>query len=150
MAVTIKLSPPVSFILKQSGAFGRALEDLTPLWDEFDETLQEITKEQFETEGHDTWLPLAQSTDDQKSAHGFPLDPLIRTGLLFDSFDPLVYGAQSFTWGTDIEYAEYHQRGTPRMPQRKVIDLRVEDRQKLEQDMVFYVNAASRRTWGRI
>ena len=150
MPVDIKLSPPVSFILRQSGAFRHDLENLMPLWDKFDNVLHEMTEEQFDSHGHGAWPGLAESTIQQKSAHGFPLDPLIRTGSLKDSFDPLAEGPQTFIWGSEVDYAGYHQEGTPRMPQRKVIDVRTEDRRRLEQAMVQYVNDSAARTWGRI
>jgi phage gpG-like protein len=150
MPVDVKLEPPISFIQRQAGAFRQDLENLVPLWDKFDDTLHEITEEQFSSHGHGAWPGLAESTIAQKSAHGFPLDPLIRTGSLKDSFDPLSKGPQSFIWGSEVEYAGYHQDGTPRMPQRKVIDIRVEDRRRLEQDQVRYVNESAARTFGRI
>lgn len=150
MPVEVRLEPPVSFILKQTGAFRHHLEDLVPLWELFEHTMDEITAEQFDTQGHGAWPGLAESTIQEKSAKGFPLDPLIRTGTLRDSFESLAKGPQSFIYGTNVGYAGYHQDGTPRMPQRKVIDIRTEDRQKLERDMVLYVNAAAAETFGRI
>ena len=57
------------------------------------------------------------------------------------------------SWGTDVPYAHFHQDGgsvAGRPPQRKVLDIRVEDRRKLEAAMVTWINGVSRLTFGRI
>jgi phage gpG-like protein len=153
MPVEIQLEPPVGFILRQAAAFRRSLENLIPLWERFSDTLDEIEQEQFATHGHGAWPPLAESTIEQKSKHGFSLDPLIRTGTLEGSFHALTFGPVEFSYGTDVEYAHWHQDGgyvAGRPPQRKVIDLTTDDRRKLERDVVRYVDEAAARTFGRI
>lgn len=153
--VSIRLEPPLGFIESQSGAFRRALLDLTSLWERFARTMSSIEQERFSSRGYGEWPALAASTLAQKAAHGFPLDPLVRTGALRDSLtDPGTAGKdrgpQHFSWGTDVEYAEYHQDGTDKMPQRKVLEIRVEDRQRLERDQVSWLNETAARTWGRV
>lgn len=153
-AVSIRLEPPISFIARQSGAFRRELENLTPLWDRFEVELSAIETERFDTRGYGEWPALAASTLAQKAAHGFPLDPLIRTGTLRDSLtNPMqagTKGPQQFVWGTSVPYAKYHQDGTDKMPQRKVLEIRTEDRRRLEHEMVSWLNQVSARTWGRV
>jgi phage gpG-like protein len=151
-AVEITLQPPLGFILRQSGAFRRKLEDLIPLWRRFDAVLHQIEAEQFASEGHGQWPPLAASTLRQKARRGFPATPMIRTGRLIGSFDPMSMSAQAFTWGTEVEYAHWHQDGgyvPGRPPQRKLIDIDTTARRRLEQEMVGYLNDAAAETWGR-
>lgn len=153
MAVEMRLEPPVSFILRQSGRFRHELENLVPLWMRFESVLDQIEEEQFDTHGHGAWPGLAESTLEQKSRHGYPLDPLVRTGALKESFHALALGAQQFVYGTDVPYAHWHQDGgyvAGRPPQRKVIDITVDQRRRLEVEMVGYVNVAAAETFGRI
>lgn len=154
-AVTIRLEPPLSFIHAQSGAFRRELENLAPLWERFSKELAQIGQERFDSRGYGEWPALAASTLAQKAAHGFPLDPLVRTRALRDSLtDPNIggkdRGPQRFVWGTDVPYAGFHQDGTDKMPQRKVLDIRTEDRRRLEHEQVSWLNEVARRTWGRV
>lgn len=85
---------------------------------------------------------------------------------------------QSMSWGTDVPYAQYHQEGGRRIvtqrrdiieqhdgkgyaysrdvtfqaeghpPQRKVLDLTVGDRRRLERDMVDWLNDVARQAFG--
>ena len=153
-AVSIKLHPPLSFIHSQARAFRRELENLSPLWDRFSDELVEIDQERFDTRGYGEWPALAASTLAQKAAHGFPLDPMIRTRALIESLtnegQAATKGPKQFIWGTSVEYAAYHQAGTDRMPQRKVLEIRTEDRRRLEHEMVSWLNESAAKTWGRI
>ena len=153
-AVTIELRPPVDFIIRQSGAFRLALGDLQPLWELFKPVMGSLEQELFDSQDDGAWPPLADSTLRQKAAAGYPPDPLVRTGDLRDSLvDPnrgaLAESPQEMTYGTDVPYAGYHQDGTSRMPQRMVIDLKVEGRRRLEQAMIVWLNEVSRLTWGQ-
>lgn len=152
--VHVELKPPVAFILQQSGAFRRALANLEPLWDRFKPILGEIEAEQFSSQGHGAWPGLAASTLAQKAAHGYPADPLVRTGDLRESLVNPGRAAQSsgdtLIYASDVDYAGYHQDGTSKMPQRKVIDLRTDDRRRLEQETVAWIDEVARDTWGRI
>lgn len=153
--VTIRLEPPLSFIQAQSGAFRRELLDLRPLWERFGKTMAAIEQERFDSRGYGEWPALAASTLAQKAAHGFPLDPLIRTRAMIDELtDPGAgskdVGPQTFAFGSSQPYAEFHQDGTDRMPQRKVIEIRTEDRRRLESEQVSWLNEVARRTWGRV
>jgi phage gpG-like protein len=145
--VTMQLVPPLSFILRQTGAFRAALMDLEPLWQMFRPIMEQIEQEQFATEGHGEWPPLAESTLRQKSGG----EMLVQTGELKGSFS-LTSSPKQAAWGTDVFYATFHQEGTEKMPMRQVIPdpFRAEDRRKLEVAMVSYINAAARSTFGRI
>lgn len=151
--VRIQLEPPIEFILRQAGAFRHALENLEPLWELFKPIMAEIEEEQFATEGHGEWPGLADST--LRYRDGQPI--LQQTGALKASLvDPAQAaqtGPMSMSWGTDVGYAHWHQDGgtiAGRPPQRKVLDVRVEDRRKLERAMVTWINVVAAETFGRI
>lgn len=158
MTVHLRLEPPVSFILRQSGAFRRELENLHPLWELFKPTMSRIERERFESEGHGEWPALADSTIRDRAIHGFGAGPILhRTGDLEDSLvDPnraANVGRMQMTWGTNVSHAHWHQDGgtvAGRPPQRVILDLRTEDRRMLERDQVRFINEAAARTWGRI
>lgn len=151
--VTLRLTPPLEFIMRQSGRFRQQLANLEPLWDRFKPIMGEIEKKRFADEGPG-WEPLADSTKRQKSAAGYPLDPLIREGDLLASLTNESRAASTarmrMEWGSDVSYATYHQEGTGKMPQRKVVDVYVDARRRLEMAMVGWINLVARNTFGRI
>lgn len=153
--VRFVLRPPLEFIQRQVGEFRRELEDLDPLWDRFSEVLPDIFGRWFASHGDGEWPPLAESTIEQKSRLGYPPDPLVRTGHLLDTLrDPNAAVERSpdqMSWGSEAEYAGYHQEGDG-VPQRQVIPdpFPAEDRRKLEQEMVEWLNEAMADTLGRV
>lgn len=161
--VSLELSPPLEFIEAQHVEFRRELLDFTELWERFADVLGDVERERFATAGFGEWPPLAPSTIREKTRLGFPLIPLVRTGTLERSLTSRETAArltpQSMSWGTDVPYAKYHQgfrddAGAPtdpgRPPVRKVIDIRVEDRRRLEASMVGWINEIAARTLGRV
>jgi phage gpG-like protein len=140
MKVSVRLSPPIGFILGQAGAFRAALADLTPLWEAFKPIMSAIEEEQFASEGHGAW-------PGGPAYHG-----LVRTGALRGSLvDGLIsMGPMEMVWGSDVFYAIFHQAGTDRMPARPVIDLRGEDHEQFAQASVKWLNEVANRTWGAI
>lgn len=159
--VNLKLSPPVAFIERQTDEFRDRLRDLTGLWRRFSRTMAAIERERFASEGGSTWPQLAPSTVREKERLGFPPFPLIRTGELYQSLtEPsraAAFTASEMTWGTDVPYAKYHQGyrddgGAPtdpgRPPVRKVLDITVPDRRRLETDMVGWLNDTAREAFG--
>lgn len=155
--ITIILEPPLEFILKQGGRFRRELEDMTGLWERFSFVMERVEQELFDSEGHGAWPPLADSTVLEKAAMGYSDKMLVRTGDLMESLTDPTRAAAIFplemTWGTDVEYAHWHQDGGTipgRPPKREILQLRVEDRRALEGEMVSWINEAAARTWGRV
>lgn len=159
--VNLSLSPPLAFIDAQHGRFRDQLRDLGGLWRRFSRTMADIEQQRFRTEGDGTWPPLAAATIDEKARLGFPPFPLIRTGELYQSLtEPTraaAFSPQEMSWGTDVPYAKYHQgfqddAGTPtdpgRPPVRKVLDITVPDRRRLETDMVAWLNSVARDAFG--
>src|SRR5690242_17119804 len=78
--IRMELEPPISFILRQTGAFRDALLDLEVLWDLFKPIMESIEEQQFSSSGEGAWPGLADSTLAQKEKGGWPSDPLVRTG----------------------------------------------------------------------
>lgn len=72
------------------------------------------------------WAPLSPDYRAWKALH-FPGAPkMIRSGALFNSLVNLAgpentIGPKSAEFGTNVEYAKFHQYGTTRMPQRKLV-----------------------------
>jgi phage gpG-like protein len=151
--VRIELRPPIEFILRQTGAFRHQLEDLVPLWELFKPVMSEIEEEQFASQGHGEWPPLAESTLRYKSGGEMLVESGALKSSLVDPGQAAQTGPMQMTWGTDVEYAHWHQDGgtiAGRPPQRKVLDVRAEDRQKLERVMVTWINLVAAETMGRI
>jgi phage gpG-like protein len=160
--VELTLSPPLEFIKEQTGAFRARLLEMSGLWEKFAGVMESTERARFGTAGFGEWPPLAWSTLKEKVRLGFPLDPLIRTGdlerSLTDREQAMRILPQRMTWGTDIPYAKYHQgfrndAGEPtdpgRPPVRKPLDLRVEDRRRLESAMIQWINEIAAETIGR-
>lgn len=150
--VQLVITPPLEFIGRQTTKVRKFLEDFDPLWDEIEPAMSKIEEEQFDTEGHGEWPELAWSTIIQKHALGYGGEKILhRTHDLRESLiDPTIAadrGDKQLVWGSDVPYSGYHQSGTPKMPARPPIDIRVEDRQKLEAAVVFWLNAAVALHW---
>ncbi len=74
------------------------------------------------------WAPLQPETAAWKVRHGMPPIPLVGDGALFRSLvdlhgPPNDINATSASFGTDVEYAQFHQYGAPRahLPVRRVV-----------------------------
>lgn len=147
-------------------AFALKVRDFTPLWQSLTEIMIDHEREWFDTEGNGTWAPLAPSTLEWKEAHGFPPDPMIRTGALFDSLtSPVAAGFEqgrstlgtftekTFSWGTDVTnrrgqpYPVYHQDGpehNPALPVRNVIEVTPALEARVHEAMDDFIRDAAR------
>lgn len=74
------------------------------------------------------WAPLQPETAAWKVKHGYPVAPLIGSGELFRSVammsgPPNEMRPKSMTYGTNVDYAKFHQYGAPRahLPKRQII-----------------------------
>lgn len=97
----------------------------------FADQLVRWNRENFESEGAAVghrWSPLSPAYAEWKAVH-FPGRPiLVRTGRLKKSLTARPMGIEHITseyveLGTDVPYAQYHQRGSRRLPQRKPVHL---------------------------
>lgn len=157
--VTIAFQPPVEFILRQSGRFRHELDNLDGLWDRFKPLMSELEEEVFGSHGFGAWPALAESTQRQKAALGYPGDIMVRTGRLRESLinpgQAARTSAHEMEWGTSVDFAHWHQEGGSiegRPPERELIPdpMPVGWRRRFEKATVDYVNDAARRTWGVI
>ncbi len=115
------------------------IADLGPYWQMVTGLLQDSIKEQFNTEGGRTggWAPLSDryATDKARRFGSQPI--LVATGRLKDSltggsgFISRQEGNESLRFGTQLGYGTYHQTGTSKMPQRRILDLTDNDRRTM-------------------
>ena len=78
-----------------------------------------------------SWVPWASSTADQRARKGNLASGLLfDTGNLYRSIDYNVTG-DSFSVGTNVDYAEYHQFGTEHIPSREFLGFN----KQIEQDV---------------
>ena len=160
--VTLVLQPPVEFILRQHGAFRRALEDLTGLWERFVPLVAAMEERWISSRGDGSWPDLAESTLASKQQRGFSLEPL-RTDdrpeslyrTLVDPQQAARIGPGSLIWETDVAYAHFHQDGgdvAGRPPQRQVIPdpIPLADRRTFEAATVSWLNEQAALAFGRL
>lgn len=104
--------------------------ELSPAWEEFLTWWAVTNTEQFASRGarwRTPWAPLTPSTIAQKRRSGFLNEPLVRTTSMRSELTRRPLGvehirAQEVDAGTDISYAKFHQRGTRRMPARRLVN----------------------------
>jgi phage gpG-like protein len=111
--------------------------DLEPAFEALADDFLSIETRQFSSEGgfaSGGWAPLADSTVQRRgSAHPILDD---HGDLRASLTDAAAKGAirditsDSLFVGTDIDYAQYHQTGTARMPRRRPVEFRDADRRR--------------------
>ena len=130
----------ISDAVEKLGATRDRLDDLRPIWRALLPYLRKATERTFATEGGRIgakWAPLTQPYAARKAAT-FPGQPILRaTDAMFRSFtipgatDAIEEDeAQSLAYGSQDKKARYHQDGTPRMSQRKILDVTEADRRQ--------------------
>lgn len=108
---------------------GDRSRDFTPVWRYAKRQLEHAFSENFLTGGSlvGGWQPLDSGYAAWKSVRRPMAPTLVFDGQLFNSLRSLDKAAVnkieklSATFGTDVEYAKFHQYGTTKMPQRKII-----------------------------
>jgi phage gpG-like protein len=110
--------------------FEKAAEDARPAFRTIAHLLERAALQRFESEGAyggEKWAPLAPSTVARKGAgKGILVDSgRLRASLTqetaADSIRVLL--PQEMRWGSTVPYGKFHQSGTSRMPQRRVVKL---------------------------
>ncbi|NEP15199.1 MAG: hypothetical protein F6K14_34530 [Symploca sp. SIO2C1] len=95
--------------------------------------MEQETERQFATETDPDgvrWAALAPSTLAQKRRLGYPDNILTRTGKMRNSVVAIA-DARSVLIGVDVPYAIFHQQGTRKMPQRRILGMNDKREQKL-------------------
>jgi phage gpG-like protein len=153
--VEFRLEPPLKFIQAQAGRFRANLLDFHALWERFGRIMAEFEQQWFGSHGQGAWPPLAESTLRYKTGP----DVMRETDALYESLiDPgaaLRTSRMEASYGTDVEYAHWHQEGGSipgRPPQRQVIPdpIPLDLRRLLEQAQVQWINEVAATTFGRI
>lgn len=109
------------------------IDDLQPAFEQITQSFYEGEERQFASQGaagSGGWKPLSSAYKKWKDRRypGRPL--LVMTGALRDALTSksgpgavYVIERKRLTMGTDLEVAQYHQKGSSRMPARKPIQL---------------------------
>ncbi|NER97508.1 MAG: hypothetical protein F6J86_27275 [Symploca sp. SIO1B1] len=117
-------------ILKRYKSRVRNLENPLRGWGNW---MEQETERQFATETDPDgvrWAALAPSTLAQKRRLGYPDSILTRTGKMRRSVNS-VADARGVLIGVDVPYAIFHQQGTRKMPQRRILGMNDKRRGKL-------------------
>lgn len=105
--------------------------DASPAFDAMGDSLRLAELKQFKSEGgygSGGWAPLSPAYAAAKRRRWgkkpiLQASGLLKTSLTTRPFPVDVVEAHFAVFGTDLDYAGYHQAGTDRMPARPVIDL---------------------------
>jgi len=119
--------------------FGDRLRNIQPFFEIAADMVAGFVRAQFESEGGRTggWAALSPRYAAYKLAKVGPQPILVFTGRMRQSLIERTgdnireIGTDSMKWGTSTPYAIFHQRGTSKMPQRKIIDLTEDDKMAL-------------------
>jgi hypothetical protein len=136
--------------------WGKAVEDLTPAWDDVGDDVRGDFMQNMIGEGAlfagGGWTELAPSTIAEKRRLGYGAMPILwRSGRLGNSL--AIKGAEGnvnivtpngVTLGTDIPYAHWHQDGGEHLPMRKIVGLTWQRQQGVVKRLGDYVRDAAR------
>lgn len=94
------------------------------------------------------WAPLDAEYGSWKMTRFPGAPPLVRTGRLFASLTgenmaSVSMKPKSFTIGTNVEYAKFHQYGTTKMAKRKILFVPAEFSKKFANDAASWVNTGN-------
>lgn len=111
---------------------------------------------QFATEGRGRWPRLADSTRERKSRQGLSLRTMHATDTLYRSLTATRASGQidrrsedELRFGTTVYYARFHQRGQG-VPQRPLIDIQPNERQRMRDIIRAYIAKGDTRTSRRM
>ncbi len=113
--------------------FGESCKDFTPAWSQIHDDFLLIESEQFQSQGTraNPWQPLSPDYAAWKAKYFPSMGILQLTGALLSEMSfsiPTRIEPLRLTMTPSIPYAYYHQKGTQKMPARKVIDLTENDK----------------------
>lgn len=121
--------------------FGDRATDARPVFRSLTDKFIRIEKGQFTSEGGRSsggWAPLKPETVKAKKRRGFPskilqaakelMNSLTRKG---DENMNLIISDQFMVFGSHVEHLKYHQKGTSKMPRRRVLEFTRRDRREI-------------------
>ena len=128
MAVEVRVHVHAESAIRLMRDMERRSKDFKPVFRWAKQELERANEANFTASGLPAggWAPLNARYASWKSTH-FPGRPMMEiTGRLRDSLTRLVGPANkidrmSAEFGTDVEYAKFHQYGTTRMAKRKIV-----------------------------
>jgi phage gpG-like protein len=113
-------------------------DDLRPAWDVLADRFRKMELRQFGSQGRygsGGWAPLSPKYRLWK-ARRYPGKPILRrSDDLFRSLTERPFGVEVIdqhvaVFGSDVDYGEHHQRGTPRMPRRRPVEFPESERRE--------------------
>src|SRR3990172_9586013 len=119
--------------------FADNIKDARKPFGEVADDFKEIEDKQFKSEGSygsGGWMPLSSNYAEWKAKHYPGTKILERTGRLWASLASKTSDTirdikkLEMTVGTSSKYAIFHQRGTRKMPMRKIINLTEDDKRR--------------------
>lgn len=139
----------VEVVKQQFATYGADVSDLTPAWTEIADDVQAQFALNMASEGAvfgHGWAPLQPNTIAERVRKGYGAGPILwRTGELGQSLSGdggmaiKEVTPTSMTVGTSVPYATYHQTGTKKMPQRKIIGLSFAARSQVVRVLADYI-----------
>ena len=106
----------------------RRSRDFTPVFERIRDDLKQSWAGNFTTQGLPVggWAPLDAEYASWKSARFTGAPPMVQTGKLFNSLsslrgNPNEIHPKRAIFGTDIEWAKFHQTGTNKMAKRQIV-----------------------------
>lgn len=129
MAINIEVEVDMADAMKRLAGMEARAKNFTPVFIEARGDLEKANAANFAANGLPTgkaWAPLDPQYGSWKSANFPGRGTLVRTGRLFRSLTnmkgtPSYIAPERAEFGTSVEYAKFHQYGTPKMAKRKVI-----------------------------
>lgn len=126
MDIRLKVDVDISTAMSQLNGMSARSANFKPVFRVARGELEQANRENFATGGLPVggWAP--QDVNDGTNVRGYGWPILRRTGRLFSSLTnlrgaPNDMGRNSAVFGTNVEYAKFHQQGTDDMPRRLVV-----------------------------
>lgn len=130
MSISVDIDVRVTGLVKTQAhldGIARRAQDFTPVFLWAQDELRRANAKNFSSNGLPVggWAPLSPPYAAWKAAHGGG-PPMQRTGRLFRSLVSLSGPPNTITpmwarFGTEVDYAGFHQYGTRKMPKREVV-----------------------------
>lgn len=119
-------------LARRLGDVSKDLKNWTPEFHKVGDLLLKTFRDTFSVQGSnigENWPPLAASTIAEKQRLGFPLDPLIRTGQMRNSFTSQ-FGAFEVVVSNPVSYFPYHQSRGPRNKIPRRVMMKIDQRRR--------------------